>query len=167
MTDGEARWLTDEEREAWISLIGILAWLPADLDTQLQRDAGLSMAEYQVLSWLSMSPDRTSRMTAISEMSNLRLSHLSRVVGRLEARGWVERRPDPSDGRATLASLTEAGWEKVVATAPGHVQQVRQAVFDRLTPAQVGQLGRIGGAILTGLKPECSAANRPERQPES
>jgi DNA-binding MarR family transcriptional regulator len=45
------------------------------------------------------------------------LPRLSQVVGRLEKRGWVQRSPDPANGRYTLAILTEEGWAKVAATA--------------------------------------------------
>lgn len=47
------------------------------------------------------------------------LSHLSRVVSRLERAGWVRRIPDPTDGRCTLARLTDEGWRKVAAAVPG------------------------------------------------
>ncbi|MFJ8357348.1 hypothetical protein [Streptomyces sp. NPDC093984] len=57
----------------------------------------------------------------------------------------------PEDGRATNAVLTEAGWAKTVATAPGHVEAVRSLVTDavaapqleQLTGACLGILGRI------------------------
>lgn len=151
MTD--ARWLDDAEREAWIALMKVTTWLPQRLDAQLQRDAGLSLAEWHVLSWLSMAEGRTARMSALAEMATVTLSHLSRVVGRLERAGWVERHPDPDDGRATLAVLTETGWSKVVATAPGHAAQARRVVVDRLTPEQVTQLREIGAALEGGLAP--------------
>jgi DNA-binding MarR family transcriptional regulator len=76
---------------------------------------------------------------------------LSHVVARLERDGWVRREPAGDDARGSVAVLTEAGWDKVVATAPGHVAAVRAAVFDRLSPAQVRQLERVGGAVLAGL----------------
>src|SRR5690606_31974355 len=58
----EPRWLTEVEMRAWLELISVLIRLPAALDRQLQRDAGLSHFEYQVLAGLSMSPERTMRM---------------------------------------------------------------------------------------------------------
>ncbi|MGY1605304.1 MarR family winged helix-turn-helix transcriptional regulator [Geodermatophilus sp. SYSU D00815] len=63
-------------------------------------------------------------------LANGSLIRLSRTVDRLERRGWVTRRPDPDDGRSTLAVLTDAGWDEVVATAPGHVAEVRRLAFD-------------------------------------
>jgi hypothetical protein len=49
-----------------------------------------------------------------------------RTVARLEGRRWVTRKPDPSDGRYTLATLTAAGRAVLVEAAPGHVETVRR-----------------------------------------
>ena len=128
----EPRWLSDEEMQAWLVLAGLMIRLPSALDTQLRQDAGISHFEYQVLAVLSMSAQRTLRMSVLASFAEGSLSRLSQVVGRLESRGWVRRTPDPDDGRYTLAILTDAGWEKVVASAPGHVEAVRQAGFSTL-----------------------------------
>jgi DNA-binding MarR family transcriptional regulator len=150
----EPRWLTSEQEKAWIALVAAMTWLPAALDAQLQRDADISYVEYNVMSWLSMATGRTAKMSEIAVDANVTLSHLSRIAGRLERRGWLRRRPDPQDGRATLATLTEAGWRKVVDTAPGHVQQVQRLVFDNLSAAQIGQLQRIHEAIAHAARPD-------------
>ncbi len=151
--DAEPRWLTEEQTRAWIALAGAMVALPAALDAQLQRDAGITHVEYQVLSWLSMSPGRTARMSEVAATANVNLSHLSRIATRFEQRGWLRRIPDPDDRRGTLAILTDAGWDKVVATAPGHVEEVQRIVFDSLSPAQVRQLEHIGTQILKAAKP--------------
>lgn len=148
------RWLDDEELDAWIRLIAVVELLPGVLDTQLRRDSGLSHYEYLVLAMLSEAQDRRLRMTALAARTNATLARLSHVVTRLEGRGLVRRSPCPEDGRATNAMLTEAGWDAVVAAAPGHVETVRTAVFDGLTRDQVGQLGAVAGAILARVDPE-------------
>ncbi|GAB3241898.1 MarR family winged helix-turn-helix transcriptional regulator [Kineosporia babensis] len=147
----EPRWLNDEERQAWMAMAGIVFALPAALDAQLQRDAGITHFEYTVLAALSEAPDRRLRMSYLAQLANGSLSRLSHVVKRLERQGWVERTPDPQDGRFTVAQLTEAGWDKIVATAPGHVEAVRELVLDPLTRAQVKQLREIGLRITGGL----------------
>ncbi|MEU9999256.1 hypothetical protein [Streptomyces sp. NPDC050848] len=68
-------------------------------------------------------------------------------MDRFEAREWIVRRVDPSDGRYTLATLTDSGRQKVVDSAPGHVAQVRRLVFDPLAAAQRRHLG----AALSGV----------------
>lgn len=105
---------------------------------------------------LSEAPERTLRMTELARRTHATLPRLSHVVARLEARDLVERFPCPEDGRATNARLTEAGWDKVVATAPGHVETVRVNVIDALTPAQITQLTAITEAVLARIDPDAA-----------
>ncbi|WP_250002816.1 MarR family winged helix-turn-helix transcriptional regulator [Actinoplanes sp. M2I2] len=147
-TGDEPRWLTDEQQQSWREMIGLLIRLPAALDTQMQRDAGISHFEYQVMAGLSMSPERTLRMSVLAAFAEGSLSRLSQVVAKLEKRGWIRRIPDPADGRYTLAILTDDGWDKVVAAAPGHAAEVQRLVFDPLTKGQQRQVGEIGRRIL-------------------
>jgi DNA-binding MarR family transcriptional regulator len=147
----EPRWLDEEEQQAWLAMVGMFIRVPAALDAQLQRDAGISHFEYQVLAGLSMAPDRTLRMSELAEFAEGSLSRLSHTTSRLTKKGWLKRKPDPEDGRCTLAILTDAGWEKVVETAPGHVAEVRRVFVEALTKSQRRQLReiaqRINGAI--------------------
>ncbi len=147
-------WLTAEQQLAWRPFVALLFRLPAALDAQLQRDAGISHFEYMVLSSLSDAPRRTLRMSELAAMASGSLSRLSHVVSRLEAKGWVRREPCPGDGRFINAVLTEEGWRKVVATAPGHVAAVRQFLLDNLTDQEMRQLGAISTEVLTaqGIK---------------
>lgn len=156
----EPRWLDRDERDAWIAIVSVLLRLPTALDAQLQRDAGLSHFEFQVLAGLSEADDRTLRMSDLAALAEGSLSRLSQVVTRLEKRGWVRRTPDPTDGRYTLAILTDDGWDKIVATAPGHVETVRSLVFDPLTRAQVGQLSSIGRRIVKAIDPDDDCIDR-------
>jgi DNA-binding MarR family transcriptional regulator len=81
------------------------------------------------------------RLSELAEDCNCTLPRLSKVMVRFERREWVTRYPDPDNGRYTLATLTEAGLRKVVDSAPGHVERVRQLVFDPLSGAQQRHLG--------------------------
>lgn len=152
----QPRWLNAEEQDAWLPFAAMLVRLPAALDAQLQRDAGLSHFEYGVLAFLSEAPDRQMRMSKLAALANGSLSRLSHVINRLEGRGWVRREACAWDGRATNAVLTQAGWEKVVASAPGHVEQVRSLIFDALSPTQVQQMREIGRSILHHIDPDDS-----------
>ena len=157
----EPNWLTAPEQDAWVGLLSILFKVPPAVDAQLQRDAGLNLFEYLVLSSLSHVENRTMRMSELAELINGSLSRLSNVVKRMESRGWIRREPDPDDGRYTHAVLTDAGWEHVVNTAPGHVEAVRHFVIDPLTPEQVRTLHEIGQTLRKraqeGLGDPCTA----------
>jgi DNA-binding MarR family transcriptional regulator len=148
-----AKWLEPDERATWLALAGVLEMLPGALDGQLQRDAGLTFFEYMVLAMLSEQPDRTLRMSRLAAVTNGSLSRLSHVATRLEKQGYLRRLASEQDRRATDAVLTDKGWEKVVATAPGHVEWVRSLVIDPLTPAQQGQLRSIGERIVSAIDP--------------
>ncbi|MFE4257170.1 MarR family winged helix-turn-helix transcriptional regulator [Streptomyces sp. NPDC056910] len=151
----EPHWLDDDERQHWNAFAYMLTQLPAALEAQMQRDAGISQFDYVVMSALSMAPERTLRMSEVAQYAGSTLSRLSNVVSRLEKRGWVRRHPDPSDGRSTLASLTDDGMDKVVAAAPGHIDAVRRLIFDPLTKAQQRQLGAVSQRILGALQAPC------------
>ncbi|MFI5955216.1 MarR family winged helix-turn-helix transcriptional regulator [Cryptosporangium sp. NPDC051539] len=137
-----------------MTLLSVLIRLPGSLDAQLQRDAGINLFEYTLLAGLSDAPERRLRMSLLAEISEGSLPRLSQAVGRLEKRGWVRRSPDPDDGRYTLAILTDEGLEKVVATAPSHVAEVRRLVLDPLTKAQPRQLHDICGRIMRTIDPD-------------
>ena len=147
----EARWLDEDEQRAWRSWIAATELVMSSLDTQLQRDAGLPHVYYVVLAMLSEAPERTLRMSELASATTTSPSRLSHAVAKLEQRGWVERRPCPSDRRGTLATLTDAGYAVLEQAAPGHVEAVRAAMFDRLSPQQVSQLEEICTALREGL----------------
>lgn len=52
-----------------------------------------------------------SRLTELAAQARMTLPAMSELVDDLQRLGIVERRPDPSDGRAKLICLTEAGWD--------------------------------------------------------
>jgi DNA-binding MarR family transcriptional regulator len=150
----EPRWLDSDEQRNWLAFASVLVRLPNALDAQLQRDAGISHFEYLVLAGLSMTVGRTMRMSDLAVFTEGSLSRLSNVAARLEKRGWLRRDPDPADGRYTLAILTDEGWEKVTASAPAHVDEVRRLVFDPLTKAQQRQLRELSRRILQAVDPD-------------
>src|SRR5215469_6876429 len=149
MDSNGVNWLAPDEQAAWRQVAALVFRLPGALDVQLQRDAGISHFEYMVLSGLSEAENRTLRMSDLAAMASGSLSRLSHVVSRLEKRGWVRREPCPGDGRFVNAVLTDEGMAKVVATAPGHVEEVRRLVVDALSPQQLAALGYASGSILS------------------
>ena len=151
LEDPAVQWLTATELDAWLSLVRLFMWLPWSIDQQLQRDANLSMVEYQVLAMLSRSPQQTMRMSSLAEVTNASLSRLSHLVKRLESRGLVRREPDPADGRFTNAILTEQGLETLTKAAPAHVAHVRSLVIDVLSPEQLRRLGRDADRIMSRI----------------
>lgn len=147
-------WLGDDEQRAWRRTAAMMTLLPAALDAQLQRDSGLTQFSYLVLAMLSEAPERTLPMSALASTVSSSLSRLSHVVSRLERDGWVVREPSAENGRVTIARLTDAGYDAVVAAAPGHAREVRRLIFDALGCDEVAQLETLTATILTRLDPE-------------
>ncbi len=130
---GEPRWLTDEEQRVWRAYVDATTLLEDHLDRQLQRDAGMPHVYYGLLVKLAEAPRRRLRMTELAKDAKITRSRLSHAVARLEKNGWVRREDCPSDKRGQFAVLTDEGMDVLRRHAPGHVDAVRQAVFDRLT----------------------------------
>jgi DNA-binding MarR family transcriptional regulator len=146
------RWLDEDELQAWLKLAGVMLKLAPTLDSQLQRDCDLTHFDYLCLAMLSESDDRTLRMSELATRVNASLSRLSHVISKLEKRGWVARKPSPESRRVTLVRLSEAGWEVLVAAAPGHVETVRELVFDDLSREDVAALSRVAGHIVERIE---------------
>lgn len=158
---GEPRWLTDEEQRVWQAYLHATTLFEDHLDRQLQRDAGMPHVYYGLLVQLSHAPHRRKRMTDLAMGAKITRSRLSHAIARLEGNGWVRREDCPSDKRGQNAVLTDEGLKILERTAPGHVEAVRQAMFDRLTAEQVEQLGQIMRIVAEGLQPEDSGADLP------
>ena len=141
-------WLAPAELASWMSVVRLITLLPSAIDAQLQRDADLSMVEYMTLAMLSEAPEGTLRMSDLAERASSSLSRLSHLVKRLEARGYVRREPDPSDGRFTNAILLPDGHAHLAAAAPTHVAYVRRLVVDNLSPERLRRLGQDAERIL-------------------
>jgi DNA-binding MarR family transcriptional regulator len=153
--EGEESWLSADELDAWLVLAGLMTRLPALLDAQLERDAGVSFFDYMVMASLAGAPDRTLQMSELATMTSSSLSRLSHAATRLQRRGYLTRSRCPGGiGRATNATLTETGIAKIGAAAPGHVRTVRELLFDALTDGDVAALASIGRRVRPRLDPQ-------------
>jgi DNA-binding MarR family transcriptional regulator len=153
MADEDRSPLDPVEQRQWYALSYLMVRLPAELDAYMQRVAGISHFEYLVLSGLAAVPGRTQRMSDLARYTASALPRLSNVITRLEKRGWVQRRPDPHDGRFTLAALTPDGLAKVHEVMPDHVSEVRRVVLDPLTKAQRRDVAAAAQRILQTIDP--------------
>ena len=149
---GATRWLDEEEMAAWLPLLRVVQLLPQAMDRQLRQEAGIGHAYYQVLAMLSAAPERTLSMGELARLAATSPSRLSHAVAAMEERGWVTRRPCPTNRRIQYATLTDAGLSLLEGVAPGHVAEVRRLVFDRLTRDEVTRLRSLAVRLLDGLE---------------
>lgn len=151
MSELRPRWLSDEERAAWLALLSTTTLLPGALEGPLQQAAKLSLFDYNVLAMLSEASSRTLPMSELAARTSASLSRLSHVVKKLQARGLVERATHADDARVTAATITAVGAELIRDLAPLHVETVRGLVFDQLDRRDVADLARIGRKIVRGM----------------
>jgi DNA-binding MarR family transcriptional regulator len=147
-------WLDGSQLEDWKFVYALVSTLPAALDAQLKRDAGLNLYEYQVLAALSERAHDEAPMSDLARLSQGSPSRLSHAVARLEAAGWVARGSCTAAGKRTSARLTPAGVEKLRSTAPGHVREVRRLVVDALGPDRFAALGDAGRTVVRRAAPD-------------
>jgi DNA-binding MarR family transcriptional regulator len=153
----DIRWLTQAEQRAWRSFLEASRLLFEALDRDLQQDAGIPHAYYEILVRLSESSERAMRMNKLAEATRSSRSRLSHAIDRLVERGWVERLDCPTDRRGQLAKLTEDGFAALAAAAPGHVAAVRRFLIDQLSAEDLRALDRIGSAIIDTLHSDGAA----------
>ena len=134
-TDGQPRWLTDEEQQAWRATIQLSQLLLRQLDRELAVH-GLNGRDYEILVALSEAPEHRLRMTDLADATSQSRSRLSHQISRMEQRGLIRRDNCEGDKRGTFAVLTKAGFETIERVAPDHVESVRRHFIDRLSPGQ-------------------------------
>ena len=111
------------------------------LDRDLQRQAGLTLAEHHLLAIINEADVQGIRPTDLQLLSTLTKSGLTRAVDRLEALGLIESRTCPSDGRGQLLVLSAKGKQKLKRTAPEFFRSVAHYFADHLTDRETDALG--------------------------
>jgi DNA-binding MarR family transcriptional regulator len=158
------RWLTAPQERAWRRYRRMRTLLDLQIARDLNRDSGLSEADYDVLSTLSEKPGGRWRARDLAARLLWSTSRLAHHVGRMEARALVARQPCPGDARGALISLTEQGRATLQGAAPPHAASVRQHLIGLLTAEEVATLDTIAGKVITHLAGEVPA-ELPPRSP--
>ena len=151
------RWLTAPQERAWRRYRRRRTLLDLQIMRDLQRDSGLSDADYDVLSTLSEKPGSQWRARDLAAQLLWSTSRLAHHLGRMEQRGLVTREPSADDARGSLISLTEQGRDTLVAAAPQHVASVRRHLIGLLTAEEVAALDTIAEKVITHLAGESPA----------
>jgi DNA-binding MarR family transcriptional regulator len=148
----DSPWLSDGQQTVWRQYLNISRRLQERIERDVQRRAGMPQAYYLILAMLSEAPGRSLRMNQLADVLDASQSRTSHAVARLEEQGWVRRERTPLDGRGQIASLTDAGWERLTELAPGHAETVRSAMFDPLDEKDLADLGRIYDKIAANME---------------
>ena|SRR5436190_6295035 len=131
-------WLTEEQQRIWWGYLTMASRLQTAMHRQLQQDCELSLADYDVLVALSeRGPRRVNELGGVLGWEQSRVSHQLR---RMRGRSLVTRHGSDDDRRGATVELTSDGRSALEAAAPGHVELVRSAVFDGVSPTQLRAL---------------------------
>ncbi len=114
------------------------------IDTVL-RPLDLTFARYEILTLLSFTKSGSLPMTKMGALLQVHPTSVTSAVDRLESQGFVERLPHPTDRRAVLASITEAGRTRALAASAA----LNGQVFEQLgiSEHQIGQLRTVLKAL--------------------
>ncbi|KKL38746.1 MarR family transcriptional regulator [Burkholderia contaminans FFH2055] len=88
--------------------------------------------------------------TALYDALMMSSGGMTARIDRLQKAGWVERRPNPADGRGTLVALTETGRALIDKAVVAHIDNQRE-VLGVLSDAEQAQLSELLGKLLAGL----------------
>jgi len=149
-----APWLDEREQAAWRGFLRMSFDVDARIRRQLQRDAGLSDADYAVLVALSESDDGRLRITELARFLAWEKSRMSHQLRRMEGRGLVARQECETDARGAFAVITPEGRKAIEAVAPLHVAEVRRSFIDLLSRKQLDALVDIAETVLAGHESE-------------
>jgi DNA-binding MarR family transcriptional regulator len=150
-TDGQTRWLSADEQQAWRATVHLSQLLMRQLDRDLNAH-GLNAHDYEILVELSEAPDHRLRMTELADATSQSRSRLSHQISRMENRGLVRRDECEGDKRGTFAVLTDDGMAAIERVAPDHVENVRRHFIDRLSPRQLEEIKDTFAPIVEYLR---------------
>ncbi len=156
----DRHWDNEDQAHCFRAFLTATHLLLDRLDRELQRNAAMPLAYFQILSCLAQAPERALRMSDLAAHLHASKSRLSHAATRLEERGWLQRHSCPDDKRGAYAVLTERGARALEEASPGLARCMRSHLFDQLTPDQLKQLRGLSEHIAARL---CSNPDYPDQ----
>ena len=137
----------DPRLRVWRAFLFAQSTLMPRLDADMRADAGLTLAEFDALLNLSFDRARRLRMSDLADQVLLSRSGITRMVDRLEQKGYVRRDACAPDGRGAFAVLTDAGLERVQAALPLHLARVDALFMGHIASGDEAAVIRALGAV--------------------
>jgi DNA-binding MarR family transcriptional regulator len=133
--------------DAWVSLLRAHATLMRRLESDLERETGLALADFDVLAQLA-SAGGELRMTELAARALISRSGMTRRVARLVDEGLVRRADADGDGRGVVVALTDAGVSRLAETAPVHARGISKLFVAQLDDQELAVLERALGKVI-------------------
>ncbi len=127
--------------DAWVSLLRAHATLMRRLESDLERETGLALADFDVLAQLARAGGQL-RMTELAARALISRSGMTRRVARLVDEGLVRRADADADGRGVVVALTDAGVGRLAETAPAHARGISKLFVAQLDDQELAILER-------------------------
>lgn len=129
--------------EAWRSYLKSHASIVRELDAELLAEHGMTSRDYEVLLYLAQAPERRLPMSALSELTMLTRSGITRLIDGLVSAGLIERVSCPSDARVSYAQLTDMGYKRLRQAGCTHVASIRRLFLERFNAQEIEQLAAL------------------------
>jgi DNA-binding MarR family transcriptional regulator len=149
----DATGFSAEEWTLWRAYRSAHGQLNRALDRQLQRDSGISQADFGVLAAIFEARDGHLRVGQLAEVLAWEKSRVSHQVTRMESRGLLQRRDCDADGRGSWIELTADGRRAFLGALRGHAAELRRLFVDLLSPAERTVLLDTSERVLEELNP--------------
>jgi DNA-binding MarR family transcriptional regulator len=111
----------------------------------------LSLASFEVLTWLARAPGQRMRMTELAHSTRLSTSGITRVTDRLRQLGLLTKDRVPEDRRGFAATLTERGQQILEKASVTHRAATERHFLSRLDEADLRRLWRISQRLRGGI----------------
>jgi DNA-binding MarR family transcriptional regulator len=148
--------LEPEEWELWDSWMRAQRLLEREVERGLQRDFGISKAEFSVLVTLWQAPARELGVSELRETLDWEKSRVSHLLTRMESRDLVARTRTGPSGRRTRIGLTALGRRTVQSAIRGHGGNVRRYFLESLTPEQAAAIKAWSERVVDSIDPRPS-----------
>src|SRR5213078_3358740 len=132
--------------DAWASLLQAHATLMRRLESDLERETGLALADFDVLAQLANAGGEL-RMTELAARALISRSGMTRRVARLVDEGLVRRADADADGRGVVVELTDAGVARLTETVPAHARGIAEYFVSRLDDEELAVLENALGKV--------------------
>ena len=139
-----------------IYVAGVIFGRAADrvFDTEYLRELGISNREFEALITLYVWGAKYRKPGALADFLGISASGMTTLVDRLEARGLVERAPDPTDGRARLINPTKKGVRLADSGLRIQLEWINETIGSALSPAQELMLKELLNQVLRAINPD-------------
>src|ERR1700737_3128429 len=136
---------------AWTSLLQAHATLLRQLRTDLVKETGLALADFDVLAQLALAGGEL-RMTELAARALISRSGMTRRVARLVDKGLCGRANVDTDARGVVVALTDAGVTRLIETWPVHARGISDLFVARLDDQELALLESALGKVT----PDCT-----------